>query len=253
MNFNYFNNLLEEASYDEVKIIGRDVTVDGRCVHIIGMTLKNRQAFVYGLEVKEPSEEDEMDQLPDWDEELELLCDSNIKTIPLEIPARLTCGEEPEIPFTMMDGASAICYINKIEHLDVWAEHERRFSDQAYIDRMLQYVTMEEFQAMKSQCEEAMESICPRGKHFLLVEYECSADVSLDFYATSYLESEPQISSGTVSTMIFTHRPDSETGSHGLKLRGCIIQTPMDPEETSLEAELFSYTETIREFTEKVY
>ena len=37
------------------------------------------------------------------------------------------------------------------------------------------------------------------------------------------------------------HKPEKETGIHGLKLRGEIIQKPLDKDALSLEAELFSY------------
>ena len=45
MNFKHFDRLITKASYDEIKVIGRDVELDGHYAHIIGMTLKDRQAF----------------------------------------------------------------------------------------------------------------------------------------------------------------------------------------------------------------
>ena len=48
-----------EGTYDEVKVIGRDVELDGHYAHIIGMTLKDKQAFVYVLELVEHSDEEE--------------------------------------------------------------------------------------------------------------------------------------------------------------------------------------------------
>ena len=56
MNFKHFDRLLMEASYDEVKVIGRDVELDGHYAHIIGMTLKDKHAFVYALELVEHSD-----------------------------------------------------------------------------------------------------------------------------------------------------------------------------------------------------
>ena len=59
MNFKHFDRLLMEASYDEVKVIGRDVELDGHYAHIIGMTLKDKRAFVYALEfVEQPYAEE---------------------------------------------------------------------------------------------------------------------------------------------------------------------------------------------------
>lgn len=60
MNFKQLDRLLTETSYDEVKIIGKDVTLDGHYAHIIGMTRKDKQAFVYALEfVEQPENEEE--------------------------------------------------------------------------------------------------------------------------------------------------------------------------------------------------
>ena len=59
MNFKHFERLLTKASYDEVKVIGRDVKLDGQYAHIVGMTLKDRQAFVYVLELVEHSDTEE--------------------------------------------------------------------------------------------------------------------------------------------------------------------------------------------------
>ena len=349
MNFEYFDRLLMEASYDEVKVIGRDVELDGHYAHIIGMTLKDKQTFVYALELVEhlaaeegifqsltdkthrqqmkdsyktekniaflrvrefhsngkvyavaganssktenynmaehmliylmmrehgwkmPKESplytsdweclqmsvielrDEMDELPNWGMDLEVVKDSHSKTELLEIPVILTCGEHPVIPFCLGDGAQAECYINKICLKDVWADLERRFKDEEYINRVLEQVSMEELQKMKEHCEEALLADCPRGKCYLLVEYECSRDVAINFYATSYLDSKPKVHSGSSTSLLIMHRPDTKTGTHGLKLRGCVIQTPIEPDSTSLETELFSYTEIIKQDTKKVY
>lgn len=348
MNFKQFDRLLKEASYDDVKVIGRDVELDGHYAHIIGMTLKDRQAFVYVLELVEhpdieenfqsstdkthrqqmmnncknerniaflrvrefrsngkiyavaganssttenynmaehmlfylmmrehgwkiPKESllytagweclqmsvielrDEMEELPDWGMDLEIVKDSHSKTELLEIPVILTCGEHPVISFQLRDGTQAECYINKICLKDVWADIEHRFEDEEYRNRALEHVSVEEFQKMKEQCEEALLADCPRGKCYILVEYECSADVAVNFYATSYLDSKPQIHSGGATALLLMHRPDAQAGVHGMKLRGCVIQTPIEPDATSLEAELFSYTEIVKQDTKKVY
>ena len=349
MNFKHFDRLLMEASYDEVKVIGRDVELDGHYAHIIGMTLKDKQAFVYTLELQEQpnaeeelfqsiadkthrqqmkdsckneknsaflrirefrsngkvyevaganssitqnynmaehmliylvmrehgwkmSEEsplytadweclqmsviklrDEMEELPDWGMDLEVVKDSYPKTGLLEIPVTLICGESPVISFRLGDDTQAECYINKICIQDVWADHECRFADEEYRSRILEHVSIEEFQKMKEQREEALLAHCPRGKCYMLVEYECSADVAVNFYANSYLDSKPQVHSGGASALLIMHLPDAAEGTHGLKLRGCVIQTPVEPDTSCLEAELFSYTEMIKKDTQKMY
>lgn len=50
---------------------------------------------------------------------------------------------------------------------------------------------------------------------------------------------------GSATSVLMMVKPDAETGSHGLKLRACVIQTPVEPGTERVEAELFSYTETI--------
>lgn len=337
-----------ENSYDEVKVIGRDVELDGHYAHIIGMTLKDRQTFVYVLELVEHFDieedfqsltdvthrqqminncknemniaflrvrefhsngkiyavsganssvtenyniaehilfylmmrehgwkiseksplytidweclqmlvielRDEMEELPDWGIDLEIVKDSHSKTELLEIPVILTCGEHPVISFQLEDGTQAECYINKICLEDVWADFEHRFEDEEYRNRALEHISIEEFQKMKEQCEEALLANCPRGKCYILVEYECSIDVAVNFYATSHLDSKPQAHSVSATSLLIMYRPDAQVGMHGLKLRGCVLQTPIEPDATSLEAELFSYTEIVRQDKEKVY
>lgn len=344
MNFKQFDRLLAKASYDEVQIIGKDVTLDGHFAHIIGMTRKDKQVLVYTLELTEQSEEEEtfssltdqihrqqmkknykqeinhaflgieefhsngkvsmvtgatssqtepeehmlfylkmkehgwtmsndsplytvgwnrlqlsvieleeMDALPDWKTDLKIVKRSQPKTVPLEQAILLTCGEQPVISFHLEDGTPATCYINKIALYDVWAEQERKLEDEKYKKRMLEHVSMEEFQKMQKNLEEALLADCPREKCYMLVEYECNPDVCLNFYATSFLDSKPQVHSGNATSLLIMHRPDNATGSHGLKARGCVIQTPISPEKTSLKAELFSYTETIQQRTETLY
>lgn len=53
MDFKHFDRMIKQSSYDEVKVIGRDVELGGHCAHIIGMTLKDKHAFVYVLELAE--------------------------------------------------------------------------------------------------------------------------------------------------------------------------------------------------------
>lgn len=349
MNFEHFESLFAQNTFDEVKVIGRDVELEGHYGHVIGMTLKDRKALVYILELaehfdaegklfqnpedethrqqmKESCEEkqefifhgvrefhsngkvyevaganssiveehhrteylllyvmmaehgwkmpkesplyqsdwncqqmtvielrEEMEQLPDWEMDLEVVKDSCPKTQLLEIPVVLTCGETPVLSFCFQDGTQEKCYINKIGFLDVWADFECRFQDEEYVNKMLELVGTEAFQKMKQQYEEILLAECPRGKGYLFVEYECSADAALQFYSSVYLDSKPKVHSGSASSMIFMHRPEKEKGIHGLKLRGCVIQTPIEPEKTSLKAELFSYTESVKQSMVKLF
>ena len=51
MNFEYFQMLINQAEYDEIKVIGKDIEKDEQQYHIIGMTLKDKKASLYVLEV----------------------------------------------------------------------------------------------------------------------------------------------------------------------------------------------------------
>lgn len=48
MNFEIFNHYYNEAHYDEIKVIGREVQKEGKPYHIIGMTLKKSSLVCIG-------------------------------------------------------------------------------------------------------------------------------------------------------------------------------------------------------------
>ena len=87
----------------------------------------------------------------------------------------------------------------------------------------------------------------------MVLEYECDSDVALNFYATSYLDSEIEIGSENAVSTIFMHYPDKKVGANGLKLQSCVIQVPLEHDTTTLEAELFSYSKRIKECKKKLY
>ena len=185
---------------------------------------------------------DEFDSIPEWKEEIEILYDTNFKRYPVEKPVLLECGKTADIAFGLEDGKQAMCYINKIELHDIWAEQDERFADPVYRERVLQHISEEEFEKMKEDFYRILEEHCPRGKCYIALEYECSEEnIGLNFYDKECLDSVPQPSSGSCSSMMMHHKPEKETGIHGLKLRGEIIQKPLDKDTESLEAELFCY------------
>lgn len=344
MNFKHFNRLYKNAVYDEIKVIGKEIEKEGNVYHIAGMTLKNRKASVYILELSgEPLEvetyrertpreslkssmesrmsffmhirefrcgnkiyetagatsgslnhgdwcenymlfykmyeagweiekssvfydipwenlsvtnielREEYENLPDWKGSMEILVDSVPDNYAIEKPVVLECGKQMEIDFSLKDGTAATCYINKIETIDVWAEQEKKFADSVYRERMLQHMSKAEFEQMKKQFFEVLEEHCPRGKHQLIVEYECNPDVALTFYDREYLDTIPEPRAGSASSVIMMIRPDKETGEHGLKLRGCAIRKPLDAGEKHVEAEVFSYTEVIQKKVERLW
>lgn len=110
----------------------------------------------------------------------------------------------------------------------------------------------EEFEQRKKQFWEILEEHCPKGKHYLAVEYECSEDISLNFYEKEYLDTIPKPREGSASSIFMCIKPEKEEGIHGYKLRGCVIQKPLDGDVHSLEAELFSYSELVQKRVEEL-
>lgn len=163
----------------------------------------------------------------------------------LSIPVLLETGKEQNVPFIMKDNTQAVCYINRVFSQDMWEEQERQFADEEYRGKMLQHMSEEQLNEMKERLDAALENICPRGKHFLVVEYECSEDVSLEFYGKDCLDAVPKPSKGSASMIMMHTKPDKSTGIHGLKLRACVVETPVEPGSNELEAELFSYARVI--------
>lgn len=336
MDFQHFNYFYKETQYDEIKVIGKEGTMNDKPYHIIGMTLKDKKAQMYVLELTESTEErepwrektpreslkesmeadrnssifmhirefrngdnvyetagatsgavkqgdcgetylffykmyeagwsiaeeskffnipwkkialtnielrGEYEKLPVWEEQMEAMVHLVPANAAIEKAVTLECGKTKEVEFQLKDGSAAICYINKVEFMDVWAEQEKKFSDKAYREKILQHMTEEEFEQMKQNFWNMLEERCPRGKCYLTVEYECSEDISLNFYDKEYLDTLPKQNKGSASALLMSVKPQKETGEHGYKLRGSVIQKPLNGDIKQLEAELFSYSE----------
>lgn len=345
MNFEMFNHFYKESYYDEIKVIGKEVKKEDKPYHIIGMTLKEKKAHLYVLELtkalserepwrektpresmKDNMEEDknssffmhirkfkdddkiyetagavsgtieqgdfceaymlfmrmheagwsineesafidipwenialtniefreEYDKLPQWSENMEVTILPVPANVFIEKPMELECGKTMETEFSLKDGTQAVCYIEKVELMDVWAEQEKKFSDKDYREKMLQHMSEEEFEQMKKQFWEILEEHCPRGKYYLAIEYECSEDISLNFYDREYLDTIPKPHSGSASSLFMRTKPEKEIGKHGFKARGCVIQKPLDGDVKRLEAELFSYSEIAKKREEQI-
>ncbi len=54
MNFKRFQTIVQENDYDEVKVIGMDVEIDGAFMHIIAMTKSQKDSRIYILEETTP-------------------------------------------------------------------------------------------------------------------------------------------------------------------------------------------------------
>ena len=72
MDFRFFQKLFEHATFDEIKVIGKDILIEEHSGHIIGMTRKDKQVRLYILEQCESVEdiescaecEDEAHEIP---------------------------------------------------------------------------------------------------------------------------------------------------------------------------------------------
>lgn len=203
---------------------------------------------------------EKMEQLPEWRDDM---CDDlwndvwvSFDTAPvecaLELPLLLEVEKSREISFAMQDGRDATCYINRVYLLDVWADEEQKFKDPDYRQRMLQHMTEAELENVKTQLFEALVEICPRGMCFPVVEYECTEDVGLRFFDREYLDTSEKTAKGKATSVIMRAKPKTETGSHGLKLRTCVIQSPVKAGTETIDVELFSYTAVIQKKVEKL-
>ena len=205
----------------------------------------------------------------DWDDlQLTTLVISNLKRLPKYLPdmpitikhrpdsiqhilektVSLTVGKNRSISFTDHTGEQVWCHINRVFLIDAWVDTEKQFQNPKYIKK----VTPEQLQLAKEHCFKALEQSCPRQMRYIGIEYECSKDYQLQFYTKEYLSSYPKSSSGSASFFIMHLKPDQKTGTHGLPLKGCVMQTPVSPDTVKIPAELFLYYEKVEEWTERV-
>lgn len=161
-------------------------------------------------------------------------------------------GKSNTIIFKKEDDTETICYINRVYRIDVWKDQEERFADLEWNRRMREHMSAAELEEVKRQTYAAMEQQCPRGTYYIGVEYECSEDIGLQFYSKEYLDSVSEVHEGSAVSMMMLLRPEQEKGLHGLKLRGAVIQTPIDRNVTEIAAELYSYMATIPEQREEM-
>lgn len=191
----------------------------------------------------------EIEHLPVWtDQEILIKWGRRTKPHYVEKPVCLTVGEETELHFVIEDGRHGVCYINKVYPMDIWKENEEKFKNPRYLEIM----SAEELEKQKESFFRNLEQDCPRGMCYLGIEYECTLEGSLAFYDRAFLESEPRTYQGRSSMMMMLLRPDEPTGRHGLRQRGCIIQTPVAPDIQKLKAELFRFDEMFGEGKEFV-
>lgn len=207
------------------------------------------------IELAQAEVRTQLNQFPDWENaQICITWGQHTKGYCIEKPIGLTIdsqGYEISFSITDQDGTvhNAVCYINSITLIDMWAEYDKQFADPEYQKKAREHVSEEEFENMKQDMYRALEQECPRGMCYVGIEYECECevDLSLQFYAVEYLESAPVAHQGSAAVYLSNPKPDKELGIHGLKLHASVLHTPVSPDAKELQAELFAACEYIPE------
>ncbi|MDE7334234.1 MAG: hypothetical protein K2O16_18800 [Lachnospiraceae bacterium] len=166
----------------------------------------------------------------------------------LEKTITLQVGKRRSFSFKDTHGDEIWCHINNVTLIDVWKDTEKQLSDPKLAERF----SPEQLAQAREHSYKALEQNCPEGMCYVGIEYECSKDFILTFYSKEFLKSRPETHCGSSYFLLMRLRPDKETGSHHLPLKGCVIQTPLPPETTKIPAELFLYHEKVDAWTETV-
>ena len=151
--------------------------------------------------------------------------------------------------FTAHDGSKVQCHINQVTLVDVWAEAKKSFGD----EKLRKRFTAEQLREMENSYYQALRQSCPEGMCYVGIEYECSKDISLQFYEKAFLDSYPESrNGGSAAFFVMWEKPDKKTGSHGLALRGTGIAVPVPPDTAAVSVELLLYMEKTEAWEECV-
>ena len=166
----------------------------------------------------------------------------------LEKPVTLNVGKSRSFCFTDNYGDKVQCHVNNVTLIDMWEETEAEFKDLKLAERFSE----EQIEQARKHRYDALNQRCPKGMCYIGIEYECSKDLDLVFYSKQYLSSRPQTHEGSSHFLMMHIKPVQKTGTHGLPLKGRVIDTPFSPDTTKIPAELFLYYERAEEWTETV-
>lgn len=166
----------------------------------------------------------------------------------LEKTVTLHVGKSRSFSFTDSYGDKVWCHINNVTLIDVWKDTEEQLDAAELSDRF----SPEQLQQARKHTYNALVQNCQKGMCYIGIEYECSKDLNLVFYSKQYLQYHPETHRGSASFFLMRLKPDKETGTHNLPLKGCVIQTPVSPDTVKISAELFLYFEKADEWSETI-
>ncbi len=167
----------------------------------------------------------------------------------LERPVTLRVGQCRSFYFVDSYGEKVWCHINNVTLIDVWKDTEEQLKN----PRLAEKLTPEQLEQAKKHMADARKQSCPEGMCYVGVEYECEKDLNLKFYSKEFLGSRIQSRGGSSSFLLMRLKPDREKGTHGLPLKGDVIDTPFSPDTVKITAELFSYYENVEAWSETIY
>ena len=193
-------------------------------------------------------------KLPEYSPEMPIIIKHRPASIQhiLEKTVTLTVGKSRSFSFVDSYGDKVQCFINNVTLIDVWKDTEEQLKQRLSDTKYTAQFSEEQLQEIKEHCYKALEQSCSKGTYYIGIEYECSKDISLQFYSKEFLKSVPVTHKGSSSFLMMSLKPDKEIGTHNLPLKGCVIQTAVSPDTSTIPAELFLYFEKIAEWEEKV-
>lgn len=192
----------------------------------------------------------DMEKLPDYSPDMPVSITHSPDSTRhiLEKTITLNVGKSRSFHFTDDYGDNVQCHINNVTLIDVWKNTEEELSD----PKLAESFSPQQLEQARKDSYDALEQCCPKGMCYIGIEYECSKNYSLEFHSKQYLASRPVVHQGSSHFLLMRLKPEQETGTHGLPLKGCVIQTPVSPDTSKIPAELFFYYEKIDEWTETI-
>ena len=197
---------------------------------------------------------EDMEKLPQYSPEMSVTIKHSPSAIRhiVEKTVTLNVGKNRSFSFVDSYGDEVKCYINNVTLIDVWKDTEEQLKQRLNDTKYTEQFSGEQLQEIKEHSYRALEQSCPKGMCYIGIEYECSKDLSLQFYSKEFLKSVPIAHKGSSTFLMMRLKPDREMGLHNLPLKGCVIQTAVSPDTIKIPAELFLYMEKVNGWEEKV-